>query len=237
MIEELIVEQGSQEWLHARRGLVTCSRFGSVLGTVNEKNRYLKDLRSPPASFTSKPTEWGKSYEKQALAQYMLATGHKVTAAGLLLSKDFPGVGGSPDGLVLHSAANFDTENTNDPIGRRLCYSDGQIVGGVEIKCPYDPAVHQHHVKYGLPQKYFWQIHGYIWLTGASWWDFVSYDPRASDGGSLFYQRIHREGRNLRLLSLAIDEFLHVLKCDSWFGSPTARAAIMSGEAINLLKK
>ena len=237
MIEELIVEQGSPEWLQARRGLVTCSRFGSVLGTVTEKNRYLKELRSPPASFTSKPTEWGKSYEKEALAQYMIATGHKVTSAGLLLSKETPGVGGSPDGLILLSSAKYDTENLNDPIGRRLRYEDGQIVGGVEIKCPYDPDIHQHHIRYGLPQKYFWQIHGYIWLTGAAWWDFVSYDPRVGGSGSLFYQRIHREGRNVRILSVAIDEFVHVLNCDSWFGSPTARAALMSGEVETFLKK
>lgn len=209
-VTELKVKQGSEEWMRVRDGIITCSKFGALLGSTAEKNRYLQDLRHAPENFESAPTTWGKVHEDEARANYSIATGLCVTECGFLLSNHITGVGGSPDGLILH----------ND-----------EIIGGVEIKCPFNPEVHLTHIQYGLPYRYFWQVQGYIWLTGAQWWDFVSYDSRHTSQ-PLFYSRLTRDALAMKSLGKAIEDFIDVFKTDSWFADTSARSVILSG-ALN----
>ena len=47
--------------------------------------------------------------------------------------------------------------------------------GGLEIKCPA-PSTHVKYLRDGkLPVAYKQQVMGCLWITGRSWWDFVSY--------------------------------------------------------------
>lgn len=210
------VQQGTAEWLELRKGKVTCSKFGNLFGSSVSKNTYLKEIRSMElATFSSAPTTWGKANEKQALSVYQLITGHEVADVGFLTRGEF--VGGSPDGLVL------DNET-------------GQIIGGVEIKCPYSPDVHFKHCEAGLPSNYFWQVHGYMWLTKLPWWDFVSFDPRKEEKDQILIIRTLWDERVQQRIEEALDEFVDVLNCGAWFAEVSARAALLSGDFSAFLK-
>ena len=67
-------------------------------------------------------------------------------------SRNVPAVGASPDGLV----------------------GEG---GGLELKVPSAP----NHLLYlaggVVPAKYAPQVQGCLWVTGRSWWDWMSYHP------------------------------------------------------------
>lgn len=234
---ECCVDQGTAEWHAVRAGKITCSNFGVLMGSAANKNSYLEEIRSGNRMEINSPaTNWGKAHEKEAFGLYFLTTGNPVRQCGFISRLDFPCAGGSPDGKVLAGDVYVDVfmEGYGAP-GRSVFYNWGSILGGVEIKCPYDPAIHQIYRKTGCPYKYFWQIHGYMWLTGADWWDFVSYDPRAEKDERIFIQRILRDAGVVRSLDVAVAEFSKVLINDSWYAELDARSAILSGQLDSFL--
>lgn len=238
-IIEHVVEQGSPAWLELRKGVVTASCFGRLFGTARDKNAYLKQLRDGVKSFSSHATNWGKANEAEARAwcrilgwQYCISTGLEMYEAGFFTRSDWPGVGCSPDGVV--RVPNLPGTLSVDG---SVEWREGDIVGGVEIKCPYDPNVHMRYLKYGMPDLYLWQVAGCMWITGAQWWDFVSYNPRLRKyEDRLFYQRLYRNDEMMKTLERALDEFVHVYKSDSWFADVTAKAALMIGDLSQFIK-
>lgn len=164
-------EQGSAEWTVARIGKITASRFGEVMTLAkSNKDREAGKLSDSASSYldqvvgevlTGKAHElpdmrmlqWGNEHEPIARQVYEARTGNKVRKVGFVELEGFD-IGCSPDGLV----------------GEK---------GITEIKCPFKTC---HHVKYlrkpEIPKKYFWQIVGEMFVTGADWADFVSFDPR-----------------------------------------------------------
>ena len=73
------------------------------------------------------------------------------------------------------------------------CSLDGDIdefTGILEIKCPKS-ATHIEYLRGGkLPSKYAPQVTHNLWVTGAEWCDFVSYDPRLPSGLDFFIVRV-----------------------------------------------
>lgn len=231
MIIDYQVEQGSEAWHSMRRGVVTCSNFNAIMGTIAERNRYLKTLREPPAPFTSPATTWGKANEAQALAMYQLHLGAEVYRPGFMMreaGRFSHCVGGSPDGLILNGQWKADiVADECPPRVLSAKFPPGVIVGGVEIKCPYDQSIHVEYCRSGLPHRYLYQVLGYLWLTGAEFWDFVSFDPR-NESQPLFVQRVTSSPVWMRAIEAKIDEFLHVLDSGAWFVEPSARAVVQS---------
>lgn len=181
---EVVCEQGSPEWLSIRHGHISPSKFKLVLyGRQKGLNTYLRELREPrkeasnvPSPFFVPSLEWGKYHEPEARSQYILMTGNDVKITGFFIHNELSKVGGSPDALVI------------DPLM--------PVMGGLEIKCPYNSDVHVKTLKTGVPIDHLPQIHGYMWLLGLTWWDFVSYDPRQEDVNNRFYlQRIYRDDK------------------------------------------
>ena len=159
------VAQRSDAWFAARRGLPTCSRFGSILTPKTGKpasaqdaliNELIAESIVPPESgfvrppFISEEMEQGMKLEAEARCAYELEYAKlPVTEAGFILH-DSGMFGGSPDALV-------------------------GDVGGCEIKCPL-AATHVGYIRAGvLPDAYRCQVHGSLIVTGRAWWDFFSY--------------------------------------------------------------
>ena len=105
---------------------------------------------------------WGNQYELEACQAYLERTAYKGSKYGeeqeFLTYKEM--VGATPDMIV-------------------------EPNGGAEIKCPYNPGVHVMNcmIKNGEDLKfknkdYYVQIQVQMLVTGAKWWDYVSYDPR-----------------------------------------------------------
>lgn len=178
---EIVCEQGSPEWLAIRAGFISPSRFKVLLyGKAKGQSTYLRELRSGKVggfAGSVRALEWGKYHEPEARSMYELITGNEVKTTGFFVHNKFSRVGGSPDALVT---------DLNDPSIVTL--------GGLEIKCPYTPDVHERTLKFGVPREHLPQIQGYIWLLGRQWWDFVSYNPRHPIVSHRFFmQRVLRD--------------------------------------------
>lgn len=153
-------EQGSEEWFRSRLGVATASCFNQIMTTKQLKRSssdYIYLLAAEAVSgepqeqeFSNRHTERGKIYEPEAISWYELTHDCDVEQVGLCLMHEGSRIGFSPDGLVGN-------------------------VGGVEIKCP-ELKTHLKYKRAGVvPDEYLHQIYGCMYVSGRSWWDFISY--------------------------------------------------------------
>lgn len=154
------LEQRTEAWEAARRGRLTASNVGAVLGnspfrTADDVMRQMvRDWHGAEREFKGNPaTEYGTYHESGALVEYRMETGHDVKSVGFIEHEEWAGC--SPDGLV----------GTD---------------GGVEIKCPFS----RRKMKEGDEFKplseqphYHDQVQFSLWVTGRKWWDFVQWAP------------------------------------------------------------
>jgi hypothetical protein len=163
----LELEQGTAEWLQARCGRPTASRFSDIItaakGDLSKSAKgYIRELIGqtfcPEWSYVYKSAEMqrGNDLEPEARAAFCEATGLTVAQVGFCVRDD--GISGcSPDGLITDSA--------------------GEYMAGIEIKCP-SPKTHIEYVMDGgLPDAYKQQVHGSMAVTGLTEWHFWSYFP------------------------------------------------------------
>jgi hypothetical protein len=181
------------------------AKFGS--GAKNYVAKLLSERLSGQVHQTEsyKQTEWGDEYESIAAERYEEETGNKCISTGFLEFKE--GVwGGSPDRLVEED--NWKSEGP----------------GGVEIKCPYDPANHtkvmmEQLVFQGSPweiinsykKDHAYQTFGYMMGTGRKWWDFVTYDPRQDKGLDINIVRLYYDENLAKTILDRIDEINQLL--------------------------
>jgi hypothetical protein len=154
-----------------RETIITASNMGKVLAmSPAYMQELIKKRRAPPTEGAkvgaggSVSTDWGNKWEPAAIAAYELHTGYEVDRPGFLVHPAIGYVGGTPDGTIL------------DPfeIG-------GAALGGIEVKCPEDAGNHLVTVANKIvPREYVPQVQCYLWITGAAWWDYVSFDPRCN---------------------------------------------------------
>lgn len=167
--------QGTPEWLAARLGRATGSRFSDVLagGKGLTRKAYATQLAletitgQVAETFSSQDMAVGTEREPIARAQYEALTGNFVTEVGFCLHGSLP-CGVSPDGLVDED-------------------------GGLEIKCPKASTHAGYLALAGEPSGYTAQIQGCMWITGRRWWDFVSYHPDFPANARLIVRRIARD--------------------------------------------
>lgn len=189
--------QGSPEWLQARLGHVTASRFKDVLAKVKNgeaasRRNYRVELAVQrltgqiAESYTNGAMQWGTQTEPDARDAYAFATDSQVEQCGFLHHPDLEWVGCSVDGLVGED-------------------------GGIEIKCPFQSAVHVDTLLGGVPSEHVPQIQGAMWVTGCKWWDFVSFDPRMPTNCQLFIKRVYRDETYIADLAGAVAQFLDEL--------------------------
>lgn len=187
-------EQGSVAWLYERVGKVTASRFKDVIAVKKngeptaEREKYLWEIvierltGKPKEHYTNDAMQYGTEQEVFARIDYEAKTGAFVTETGFIESGEVEMCGGSPDGLV------------DDD-------------GGIEIKCPWNSAIHLATWINGMPPEHMAQVQGLMWITGREWWDFVSYDARMPAEYQLYVQRIKRDEDYLMKLYHAVMSF------------------------------
>lgn len=186
--------QGTQDWHVDRLGHVTASRFQDILpgkkgGYLQERDKYMLQLATeriyqrPTESASSQSMQWGKDAEPFARAAYEIATGSIVLESDFVKHPTIPFCGCSPDGLI------------DDD-------------GGYESKCPANSAIHIATWRDGMPEAHKAQVQGCMLVTGRKYWDFISYDPRATPEFRLYIQRIERDEEYIAMLEREIIKFL-----------------------------
>lgn len=180
-------DQRSDEWRLVRCGRLTGSRACDMLATIKSGEAAARrDLRlqlvcerlteSPQDSlFINADMQRGIDKEPDAIAAYEALTGDLIRASGFLAHNEYM-AGCSLDGHV----GNFD--------------------GIVELKCPKS-ATHIRYLRGGaMPTDYLPQVLHNLWITGAAWCDFLSFDDRFPVGLQVFRVRVTRD-------QAAIDEY------------------------------
>jgi len=158
--------QGSDEWKLARKGKVTASMASKIITPTGKLSASADSairklarecvMDDPHEFFGNAHTEWGHTHEPIARNAFRDATGLDVIEAGFCESIAHPVLGCSPDGLI-----------------RR----DGEIVAGLEIKCPCVDKHVEYLLSGELPKEYAPQVHWSLAVTGLPAWYFISYFP------------------------------------------------------------
>lgn len=188
------LEQGGEEWLRARCGLVTASRVADVVAKTKSgwgasRANYMAELIAerltgePATRFTNAAMQWGTDTEPQARAAYEFFHDVTVVEVGLVKHPTITQSAASPDGLVGDD-------------------------GLVELKCP-QTATHIETLLAGkIPAKYDTQMQWQMACTGRQWCDFVSFDPRLPGDLSMFCRRVERDDERIGELESDVLEFL-----------------------------
>lgn len=206
----LDMPQGSPEWKMGRCGRMTGSRAKDVLATVKSgeaaaRRDYrtalmLERLTGQPADdfFVTKEMQWGTDQEPFARMAYEAHTGLIVRETGFLQCDDIM-AGASVDG---------DIDN---------------FAGIVEYKCPKS-ATHWNWLRAGvLPSEHKPQITCNLWISGAEFCDFASYDPRFPDHLKLFVFRVY--SKDLDIAGFEREAMLFLAEVDAEEAAARAVAA------------
>lgn len=157
------LEQGSEEWLTQRRGMVTASVVGRLITPTlkvadNETSRTLTAVLTTERitgytepSYMNDDMMRGVLHEPIARDRYAEHHGVEVQQVGFAVRDDWGfELGASPDGLVGDD-------------------------GGLEVKCPRA----KQHIKTiivdEVPPFYVAQVQACLLVTGRAYWDFVSF--------------------------------------------------------------
>jgi len=187
------LDQGSPEWLRARLGIPTASRFKEIITPARgdrskSSQRYLHELLAerltgePSDGFTSEWMQRGNELEPQARAAYAFLYDVEVQQTGIMFN-DAATIGASPDGLIGED-------------------------GGLEIKCPKPATVIEYMLADAMPDIYRPQVQGNLWISGREWWDFVAYHPSLD----LFVKRIYRDEAYIQKLEEHVMAFAEELE-------------------------
>ena len=190
------VDQGSLDWMQARLGIPTASKYDCLLTPKTRKpsagvHTYRAELMAE--WLLGQPLDWGTTawmergtdMEDEAARFYAFDRGVEVEKVGVIMRDDGE-TGGSPDRLVGED-------------------------GGLEIKCPGA----SQHVKYllgidDLATSHIGQVQGYMYLTGRNWWDVLSYNPELPP----VMVRVERDAEYLGLLVPILDALIAQLNAD-----------------------
>lgn len=191
----LNLDQGSDDWLEMRRGVVTGSRFKDAREKLKGGNpskaciAYAMDCARErcggraPAKFQNAAMRSGVEQEPIARAMYEARTGYMVDEVGFYITEDKV-FGLSPDGLV------------NDD-------------GVIEIKTMVSSDTLFTAVADGDVSAYMDQCLGYLWLLGRQWVDLILWVP---DMNHMTVKRIARDETAIEALEADLMDFAKVVK-------------------------
>lgn len=165
----LKLEQGSQEWLMAKLGVISASNISKVLAKKGTETRagYMSELIGQIATreaeeLNAKALTWGKDNEVAARAVYQFDQSVNVESIGFIYGPD-KRTGCSPDGRIT------------------------SLNKGLEIKCPLTPKVHVDFLTMDKVKiEYIYQVQFSMFVTGFDQWDFCSYHPKFKVPGTMF---------------------------------------------------
>jgi predicted phage-related endonuclease len=188
-------EQKSAEWFAARLGRLTGSVAVDITRTVKSgeaaSRRNLRVQlaleritgRSQESDFQSQAMQHGNEFESKALAIYEANTGTILERVGFL-SCEMLMAGCSLDAFV------------------------GGRKGIVEAKCPKS-ATHLEYLRTRkIPNDYFWQCTHNLWVTGAEWCDFISFDEAFPEELQYLCVRLERDEQEIAAYAELASKFL-----------------------------
>lgn len=230
-------EQRSREWFLSRKGHMTASEIYLLLnnhkepmteeelaaykvanpksrvttkevpfsdGTFTWLNRKVAEYFMPDDAFlednelrqvNNRAVQYGEFWEDEARKRYATAMGYEVFEVGFIPLKGYEQIaGGSPDGMIREEK------------------------GLIEIKCAWNPEVHQDYLLFEKPEdlkeynlQYYAQIQMNIIVTDCEFCDFVAFDPRTSRSKQLKVLRIPKDeemrARLMERIELAKDYY------------------------------
>lgn len=195
--------QGSPEWFKDRMGLVTGAEVAAIYAKgktdrSDSKTRagYMRRLvlerlgvPSKDSSFRSPSMAWGNSTEPRARLAFEAYTGYVVREAGFCKLNRLA-AGCSVDAFIHGDEAS----------ARRL--------GVLEIKCP-DSKTHMLYLEdRAVPSIYLPQITHNLWVTGAQFAKFVSYDPRFPPAMRMLIVHVERDDAAIQTHETLVRQFL-----------------------------
>ena len=188
------IEQGSEDWIAARVGLVTASRCYEMANTTQKgewtakREAYRDELicerltGQPFPRHITPEMEWGTLQEPFARAAYEIRYGILVDTVGFVIHPENDRFGASPDGYV---------------------GEDGLI----QIKCPGTRKHLERFLLAPIPPDYATQMLAELACTGRKWCDLVSYDPRLPGHLQLYVTRYQPEEKFIRALEAQVVHF------------------------------
>lgn len=189
------VEQGTPEWKAARLGHVTASGMANVMAKGKDKSeavtRYKYKVQIVAErmtgvvaeSYSNAAMERGVEQEGFAVMAYESMRDVLVDKTGFWLHPSIKWLGVSPD---------------------RLVGDDGLI----EVKCPNTTTHLGYLFDNRVPPDYYKQIQCQLWVTGRSWCDFVSFDPRLPRRNQLLVVRTKRDEKLIGEMQVEVEKFL-----------------------------
>lgn len=192
-------EQRSEAWYAARAGRFTGSVAYDAMhvirnGSFSAARKHLRMKlaleriigRPQENPFLSKAMQNGIDKEPMALARYEAESGEIVERTGFLQHTEIL-AGCSLDAAIM---------------------AGGRIVGIVEGKAP-ESATHFEYLRTReIPEEYRWQCTHNLWISGADWCDFCSFDDRFPDDLQYLCVRIERDEKAIRAYEIAALRFL-----------------------------
>lgn len=188
------IDQGSQEWLNLRLGIVTCSELDCLL--VNGKGQagfgagafsYMDQLigeritgEAADPFQGNRHTERGHELEGKARELYVARTGAELEQVAIILNH---GIGYSPDALV--GSEGLDEIKTKLPKFQVSVILAGEV-----------------------PKEHIAQCQGGLWVSDREWIDFISYWP----GMPLFIKRMYRDEAVIRTIAERVRVFYELLE-------------------------
>ena len=196
------IEHGTEDWHKARSGKFTPSELYRLMTPPKSKSEtlsvgaitYVKEKVAEMLTFDisnekmfngNQATEWGNSYEDEAIQVFSDLTDSEIVKPGFIEYDNI--FGGTPDGLA------------NDNIF------------GIEVKCPFNSVIHLDNLLLDADsfkkerKEYYWQIQGYSLITDIEDWYFISYDPRNVDY-SMKHIEIKRNNEDIELIKFKLSE-------------------------------
>lgn len=171
------IDQGSQEWLDLRLGLITCSEIKTIRADGAGAQTYINGLAYERITGESSSvfagnawTERGHELEPIARELYQSKTGLEVEEVSFIRNLGF---GYSPDGLV--GEDGLIEIKAKQPKGQIAILRSGEV-----------------------PKDHLDQLDGGLLCSGRKWIDFVSYCPNLP----IFIKRVYAEERKAQLEKL-----------------------------------
>jgi YqaJ-like viral recombinase domain len=191
--------QRSDAWRTARLGRLTGSRAAMMKATTRSGDEAaarrnlrtglgLERVTKNPAdrAFTTRVVTHGVDFEPMALGIHEARSGYVLTQPGFLSCGPVM-VGCSLDGAV---------------------YKDGRIEGIVEAKCPESATHYRYLLTREIPDDYRWQCIHNMWVSGAQWCDFISFDPDFPEDIQYLCVRMKRDEKEITAYAAEAKRFL-----------------------------
>jgi putative phage-type endonuclease len=184
-----MIEQRTEEWFEQRKGRVTASSVGAILGLspymkredvmrnmVREYHGYEREFKGNQA------TEYGTFHEDMAVMDYQLKTGNVIAKTGFHAYENW--LGASPDGII-------------------------DMWTLIEIKCPYGQRDKMPPVFKTLEEQphYYAQIQIQMFVTKTNKCDFYQWSPNGDSLETVAYDEAWLE-KHIPILKAFYDDYL-----------------------------